>query len=88
MKDTAKKGASPTRSNSPDAGQDEVQANMDEETEQGFRGVKVDPTPDLNYSLQTPPDAPTPETDAGAAKKAREVTGRGMTAIEQNAGGK
>lgn len=41
-----------------DAGQAEVQARMDEVTEQGFLGEKVDPIPDEEYSLLTGPDSP------------------------------
>jgi len=59
-----------------DLGADQVQKMVDKEEEQGYRGAKVDPTPDENYSTQTPPDAPTPETDPEAARKAREVLGR------------
>ncbi len=47
-----------------------AQRQADEVSEQGFFGAKVDPTPDENYSLQTPPDAPTPETDPELARKA------------------
>jgi hypothetical protein len=55
------------------AGEDEVQANVDEETEQGFSGEKVDPTPNENYTLQgVVSGAPTPETDADAAEEARQ----------------
>lgn len=43
----------------------------------GFFGYEVDPTPDENYSVQTPPDAPTPETDPDAHAKAREAAGIG-----------
>lgn len=41
-----------------DAGQAEVQARMDEVTEKGFLGEKVDPIPDEEYSLLTGPDSP------------------------------
>jgi len=37
---------------------------------QGYSGFEVDPTPNANYSLQTPQDAPTPETDANSKKDA------------------
>ena len=40
------------------------------ELEDGFRGIRVDPTPNESYSLETGQDAPTPETDAGAAEAA------------------
>lgn len=57
---------------STDVGQAEVEKKQDEELEQGFQGVKVDPTPNENYSLETPPTAPTPETDPALAAKARQ----------------
>ncbi len=57
--------------------EEQVQAAVDEETEQGFRGTKVDPTPNENYSLETSPDAPTPESDPESAAKAREVLSQG-----------
>lgn len=48
-------------------GADEVQANVDAENEQGFRGVKVDPTPDEHYTVAgVTAGKPTPETDADA----------------------
>lgn len=51
---------------------------LEEANEVGFLGVEVDPTPDENYSLQTPADAPTPETDAGAHATARDAAGVGL----------
>jgi hypothetical protein len=55
-----------------DAAAAEVQEKVDEETEQGFRGVKVDPTPNENYTLAgVASGAPTPETDPEAAETAR-----------------
>ncbi len=50
-----------------DAGQAEVQARSDEAAEKGYYGTVPDPTPNENYSLRTPQDAPTPETDAKLA---------------------
>lgn len=47
-----------SRSNT-DAGQAQVQAKVDEETEKGYRGVKVDPLPNDAYSIKTGPDSPT-----------------------------
>lgn len=56
-----------------DGGAAEVQAKVDAENEQGFRGVRVDPTPLENYTLDgVTSGKPTPETDADAAAKARE----------------
>lgn len=46
---------------------------LEEATKVGFFGTEVDPTPDENYSLQTPLDAPTPETDPGAHDKAQKA---------------
>lgn len=51
---------------------------LEEAQEVGFLGVEVDPTPDENYSLQTPSDAPTPETDPGAHATARDAAGIGL----------
>jgi len=82
MTDTKKSAGSTRSSKSDDLGADEVQATVDAENEQGFRGTKVDPTPNANYSMQTPSDAPTPETDAKAAAKAREATNIGGTKFE------
>lgn len=46
-----------------DVGQEEVQERMDEETEQGFRGTKADPTPNENYTVAgVIAGKPTPET--------------------------
>jgi len=69
-----------------DLGASQVQANFDKETDQGFRGVDVDPTPNENYTVGGVTDGkPTPETNADAAKTARDVTGGSKTAVEQNA---
>lgn len=51
---------------------DKVADNLAKETEQGFRGVEVDPTPNEAYTVQgVTSGAPTPETDDGAAEAAR-----------------
>jgi hypothetical protein len=52
----------------------DLQEQADEATEKGFVGESVDPTPNENYSLQTPPDAPTPETHPDAAEEANKRT--------------
>ena len=52
-----------------DAGQAEVQEKFDKIEEKGYIGVVPDPTPNEHYSLETDPDAPTPETDPELAKK-------------------
>lgn len=59
-----------------DAGREQVKEQMDEITEQGFRGVKVDPTPNENYTVAgVTADAPTPETDVDAEAAAAEAAG-------------
>lgn len=56
-----------------DAGQAEVQAKVDQENEQGFVGVKVDPTPNENYTVAgVTAGKPTPETDPKQAAAVRE----------------
>jgi hypothetical protein len=59
-----------------DAGQKQVQSAMDQEQEQGFRGIKVDPTPDSHYTVEgVTSGKPTPETDADAAAAAKKGAG-------------
>lgn len=59
-----------------DGGQAEVQAAFDAEQEQGFRGVRADPTPLDNYTLPgVTSDAPTPETDPALIKDTELVYG-------------
>jgi hypothetical protein len=49
-----------------------VQEQVDVETEQGFRGVKVDPTDNHAYSVEgVTSGEPTPETDHDAALQAQ-----------------
>jgi hypothetical protein len=58
-----------------DSGEAEVQANVDAENEQGFRGARVDPTPLENYTLGgVTSGKPTPETDEKAAAEARKAS--------------
>jgi hypothetical protein len=58
-----------------DSGEAEVQAKVDAENEQGFRGTRVDPTPLENYTLAgVTSGKPTPETDEKAAEAARSAT--------------
>jgi len=54
-----------------DKAEAQVQAKVDEELEQGFRGVRVDPTPSENYSVAgVTSGKPTPETDPEQKAKA------------------
>jgi hypothetical protein len=58
--------------NADSAVADQVQNAVDKETEQGFRGVEVDPTPNENYTLAGQnAGLPVPETDEDAAEQAR-----------------
>lgn len=51
--------------------EDRVQELVDEETERGYNGVEVDPTPNENYTVGgVTSGKPTPETDDKAADKA------------------
>jgi hypothetical protein len=53
-----------------DAGEAEVQKNKDAEEDQGFHGVKVDPTPNEHYTVDgVTSGKPTPETDIDHATK-------------------
>lgn len=64
-------------------GNAEVQAKLDKETSQGFRGTEVDPTPNENYSVKgVTSGAPTPETDPESANTARALTNVGLTGLE------
>lgn len=64
--------AAKKKADSNEAVEKAVQENVDRETEQGFRGVEVDPTPNENYTLAGQnAGKPTPETDEDAAEKAR-----------------
>lgn len=56
-----------------DGGAAEVQAKVDEAQAQGFEGVRVDPTPLENYTVDgVTSGKPTPETDDKAAAEARQ----------------
>lgn len=53
-----------------DAGKAQVQEQVDKETEQGFIGTEVDPTPNSAYTVAgVTSGAPTPETDPDQARK-------------------
>lgn len=54
-----------------------VQEQVDREEEQGFRGVKVDPTPNEHYTVAgVIAGKPTPETDPKQAEKALGEVGK------------
>lgn len=58
-----------------DLGQKEVQDKSDSINDQGFAGTEADPTPNENYTVSgVTSGKPTPETDAEAAKKAKEAS--------------
>lgn len=57
-----------------DSGEKQVQKAFDEANEKGYFGYSPDETPRENYTLQTPPDAPTPELEA--AKQRAKDAGR------------
>lgn len=60
-----------------DEAAEQVQAAVDKETEQGFAGVEVDPTPNENYTVAgVTAGLPTPETDPDAAEAASVPRGR------------
>jgi hypothetical protein len=64
-------------------GNAEVQAKVDKETAQGFRGTEVDPTPNENYTVAgVVAGKPTPETDPDSANTARALTNVGLTGLE------
>ena len=53
-----------------------VQETVNVETEQGFAGVKVDPTPNEHYTVPgVIAGKPTPETDRDQAAEVAQVTG-------------
>lgn len=66
-----------------DAGQAEVQEAADRETDQGFLGIKADPTPNEAYTLSgVTGGQPTPETDPALRREARahaDAVGERMT---------
>jgi hypothetical protein len=61
-------------SKSNDKVEKQVAENLEQEVEDGFRGTKVDPTPNENYTLKgVTSGKPTPETDDKQAEKARQA---------------
>lgn len=56
-----------------DVGESQVQEVVDAEQEAGFRGIKMDPTPNENYAASNSApdnDLPTPETDQDLRREA------------------
>lgn len=70
-----------------DGGAAEVQARVDKETEQGFRGTEADSTPNENYTVGgVTSGKPTPETDEGQAEQVRKdlrSTERGANGVAE-----
>lgn len=61
-----------------EASQDHAQEVIDNEEEQGFRGNKVDPTPNEHYTVAgVVAGKPTPETDPEHRAKVRAITEAG-----------
>jgi hypothetical protein len=55
-------------------------APLEQATEDGYLGVKVDPTPDEAYTVAgVVKGQPTPETDEKAATRAQEASGLGSS---------
>lgn len=66
------KRSDPKASSTDDAGEAEVQAQTDQDVDQGYRGTVADPTPNHAYTVGgVTSGEPTPETDAELAAKAR-----------------
>lgn len=64
-----------TEDKSVDVAADEVQDAVDTETEQGYRGVKVDTTPDHAYTIQgVLAGEPVPEAAADPVQARRDAT--------------
>lgn len=57
--------AAGTKNPADEVGADQVQQAFDEAAEKGYFGYVPDDTPNENYSLETPQDAPTPENTRG-----------------------
>ena len=71
-KTTAPKAPAPKPKPAPEASKPADSKHLDQEAlEKGYFGYSPDPTPRENYTLRTPSDAPTPETDKELAEKAR-----------------
>lgn len=54
-----------------DVGEKQVQERIDKENEHGLRGIKVDSTPNENYTVAGN-DLPTPETDDSLRQQVRD----------------
>ncbi len=77
MSDNEKKSSQKAASASTDAGQDEVQARVDDANEQGYFGDVPDPTPNENYTVAgVTSGKPTPETDEKLRAEARKARGQ------------
>lgn len=78
MSDNEKKQSQKRASESTeDAGQDQVQAIVDDANEKGYFGDVPDPTPNENYTVAgVVKGAPTPETDEKLRAEARTARGQ------------
>lgn len=72
---------------SGDLGTAELQANIDEINEKGYRGTAIDPTPNENYTVAgVTAGKPTPETDADLEAEARAASftdGGSLRSVEE-----
>lgn len=58
-----------------DLGQEEVEKNLQEEQDKGYRGNKIDPTPNSHYTVAgVTSGKPTPETDEKAFEEAQRAS--------------
>lgn len=65
------KKADQPKSSTADAGEGQVQETVDRESDQGYRGVVADPTPNSAYTVSgVVAGEPTPETHEAQADKA------------------
>lgn len=84
-KKTAAPNDGKTEAQTDDPVSKQAAQNAEQELEQGFRGAKVDPTPNENYTVDgVTSNAPTPETDPGLAAEADEASRAGVGRFGEN----
>jgi hypothetical protein len=71
------------RKSGTESANEQVQATVDAENEQGFIGTKADPTPNEHYTVAgVLAGKPTPETDPKAAAEAAQATSRAPKVVD------